>query len=63
MHFVAVATAVARFGQVARFLKVLDDLRSSSFRNADIGRDVPEPRTGVGGDALEGVSVVRDEPP
>ena len=63
VDLVAVAASVAGLGQITRCLEVLDDMRRRSFGDADARCDIPEPRAGIGIDALEHVGVVRDEPP
>jgi hypothetical protein len=59
---VAVAAPVARGGQVAGLLEVLDDLGCGSFGDGDLEGDVAEPDRRVGGDGLEDVGVVGNEP-
>jgi hypothetical protein len=63
VDFVVVAASVAGFRQIAGSLEVGDDLCRGSFRDADGGGDVPEPCSGVGGDAFQHVRVVGHEPP
>lgn len=63
VDYVVVAAPVAGLGQIAGSLEIADDLRRGSFRDADGGGDVSEPRRGVGDDAFEHVRMVGHEPP
>ena len=63
VDFVRIPAAVARLRQVAGLLEIFDELSGRSFRDADGFRYVPEPCSGVGGDARERVRVVGDERP
>lgn len=63
MHLVVVSPTVPALCQVARLLEVLDDLRRTSFGDADARGDVPEPDVWVAVDAGEDVGVIGDEAP
>jgi len=63
VDLVPVVSPHARLGQVAGLLEVLDDLRRRALCDPDGCGDVPKPRAGVRGDALEHVSVVGHETP
>ena len=63
VNLVSVVAPHARPGQVARLLEVLDDLRHGALCDRDGRGDVPKPRAGVRGDALEHVRVVGHEAP
>jgi hypothetical protein len=63
LNLIEVATPGARFGQIPRLLEVVHNRRNRSFRDTDLGRDVSEPRGWIGGDALQYVRVVGQEPP
>ena len=63
VDFVVVTASVAGFRQIAGLLELVDDLGRGSFRDADGGGDVSEPRGGVGRDAFQHVRMVGHEPP
>ena len=63
VNLITVATSLPPFRQVAGLLKVVNDRHRRSFGNADRGGDVSEPCVRVGGDPLQHVRVVRQEPP
>ena len=63
VELVVVAAAVTRLRHVSRQLEVLEDLRRGPFGDADADGDVADPLSGIRGDALQDLRVVRDEPP